>query len=150
MYSIEEFKEIDKYKTKVLKYVLYKKRTKFEIIQKFGKDIQEDILEKILEDLEENGYIGDETYIERAVDEFIALKTLSLKEIKYKLLSKGIKSDIIEDYFQNNKEELLEYEKKCAIKIASKKQNEMDEYEIKNFLRKKGYQDESIYEAFNN
>ena len=150
MNSIEEFKEIDKYKTKVLKYVLYKKRTKFEIIQKFGKDIQEDILEKILEDLEENGYISDEIYIERAVDEFIALKTLSLKEIKYKLLSKGIKSNIIEDYFQNNKEELLEYEKKCAIKIATKKQNDMDEYEIKNFLRKKGYQDESIYEAFNN
>ena len=114
MYSIEEFKEIDKYKTKILKFVLYKKRTKYEIIQKFSNDIPESILQIILEDLEENGYIGDENYIERAVDEFIALKTLSLKEIKYKLLSKGIKSNIIEDYFQNNK----------------------------------GYQDESICEAF--
>ena len=150
MYTIEEFEEIDKYKTKVLKYVLYKKRTKYEIIQKFSNDIPERILEIILEDLEENGYIGDEKYIERAVDEFMALKTLSIKEIKYKLLSKGIKSNIIEDYFQNNKEELQEYEKRCVIKIIAKKQNEMDEYEIKNFLRKKGYQEESIYEAFNN
>ena len=150
MYTIEEFKEIDKYKTKVLKYVLYKKRTRYEIMQKFAKDIPENTLENILEDLEENGYISDENYIERAVDEFIALKTLSLKEIKYKLLSKGIKFNIIEDYFQSNKEQLEEYEKKCAVKIACKKQNELDEYEIKNFLRKKGYQDESIYEAFNN
>ena len=98
MYSIEEFKQIDKYKTKVLKYVLYKKRTKYEIIQKFEKDIPEEILEQIIEDLEENGYISDENYINRAVDEFISLKTLSIKEIKYKLFSKGIKSNIIEDY----------------------------------------------------
>lgn len=150
MYTIDEFKEFDKYKTKVLKYVLYKKRTKYEIKQKFVKDIPENILENILEDLKENGYIGDENYIERTVDEFMALKTLSLKEIKYKLLSKGIESNIIEDYFQENKDKLQEYERKCAIKIVCKKQSEMDEYEIKNFLRKKGYQDESIYEAFNN
>ena len=149
MYSIEEFKQIDKYKTKVLKYVLYKKRTKYEIIQKFEKDIPEEILEQIIEDLEENGYISDENYINRAVDEFISLKTLSIKEIKYKLFSKGIKSNIIEDYIQNNKEKLQEYEEKCAIKIFQKKQKDMDEIEIKNFLRKKGYQDENIKIALN-
>lgn len=85
----------------------------------------------------------------RAIDEFIALKTLSIKEIKYKLISKGVKSGIIEDYIQNNKEQLEEYEIKCAKKIANKKQNDMEEIEIKNFLRKKGYQDKSIYIALN-
>lgn len=148
MYSLEEFKEIDKYKTKVLKYVLYKKRTKYEILQKFVKEIPEEIIEDIIEDLEENGYIGDENYIERAIDEFIAIKTMSLKEIKYKLLSKGIKSNLIEDYFQNNRNKLDEYEKMCAIKIVNKKQNDINELEIKNFLIKKGYQDKSISNAF--
>lgn len=83
----------------------------------------------------------------RAIDEFKALKTLSIKEIKYKLLSKGIKTNIIEDYIQNNKEELEKYEIECAKKIAIKKQNNMDEAEIKNFLIKKGYKEESIYIA---
>ena len=149
MYTLEEFEEFDKYKTKVLKYVLYKKRTKYEIKQKFSKDIPEDLLEEIIQNLEENGYISDTSYIERSVDEFKALKTLSIKEIKYKLISKGIKSSIIEDYIQNNKEELEQYEAKCAIKIACKKQKDMDETEIKSFLIKKGYSDESIYIALN-
>ena len=127
MYILEEFEEFDKYKTKVLKYVLYKKRTKYEVKQKFEKDIPEDLLEEIIENLEENGYISDISYIERSVDEFMLLKTLSIKEIKYKLISKGIKSSIIEDYIQNNKEDLEQYEVKSAIKIVCKKQKNMDD-----------------------
>lgn len=149
MYTLEEFEEFDKYKTKVLKYVLYKKRTKYEVKQKFEKDIPEDLLEAIIEDLEENGYISDTSYIERAVNEFKSLKTLSIKEIKYKLVSKGIKSNIIEDYIQSNKEDLEQYEVKSAMKIVCKKQKNMDEIEIKNFLIKKGYSQESIYIALN-
>ena len=149
MYILEEFEEFDKYKTKVLKYILYKKRTKYEVKQKFEKDIPEDLLEEIIENLEENGYISDISYIERSVDEFMLLKTLSIKEIKYKLISKGIKSSIIEDYIQNNKEDLEQYEVKSAIKIVCKKQKNMDEMEIKNFLIKKGYSQESIYIALN-
>ena len=149
MYTLEEFEEFDKYKTKVLKYVLYKKRTKYEVKQKFLKDIPDELLEEIIENLEENGYISDTNYIERAVDEFMLLKTLSIKEIKYKLISKGIKSNIIEDYIQNNKEDLEQYEVKSAMKIVCKKQKDMDEMEIKNFLIKKGYSQESIYIALN-
>ena len=39
MYTIEEF---DKQKTKVLKYVLYKKRTIYEVKQKFKREINEE------------------------------------------------------------------------------------------------------------
>ena len=38
MYTIEEF---EKYKVKVLKYILYKKRSENEIRRKFGKEIEE-------------------------------------------------------------------------------------------------------------
>lgn len=62
MYTIEEF---DKYKTKVLKYVLYKKRTRYEVKQKFLKEIPEDLLNEIIENLEENGYLGDRLYIRK-------------------------------------------------------------------------------------
>ena len=77
----------------------------------------------------------------RSIYEFMALRTLSIKEIKYKLQAKGIRSNLIDNYIQNNKEE---YEVKCAKKIINKKQTNMEEIEIKNFLRKKGYREESI------
>ena len=46
MYTVEEF---DKEKTKVLKYVLYKKRSENEIRRKFEKEIGSDLLEDIIE-----------------------------------------------------------------------------------------------------
>lgn len=50
-YTIEEF---DKVKTRVLKYVMYKKRTKAQIYLKFKSEIDEDLLEDVICDLEEN------------------------------------------------------------------------------------------------
>ncbi len=141
MYTIEEF---DNYKTKVLKYVIYKKRTEQEIRTKFEKIVEENMLDDIIEELKENGYISDENYIERAVNEFIALKNLSIKELKYKLISKGLKSDLIDDYIYKNMEKLEEYERKSAENIAIKRAVNMDESEIKQYLSKKGYEQENI------
>ena len=141
MYTIEEF---DNYKTKVLKYVIYKKRTEQEIRTKFEKIVEENMLDDIIEELKENGYISDENYIERAVNEFIALKNLSIKELKYKLISKGLKSDLIDDYIYKNMEKLEEYERKSAENIAIKRSVNMDESEIKQYLLKKGYEQENI------
>ena len=86
MYTIEEY---DKEKSKVLKYVLYKKRSKKEVQNKFYNAIENEMLHDIIEELEENGYIDDNNYIERAINEFMALNNLSLKEVRYKLMSKG-------------------------------------------------------------
>ena len=105
------------------------------------------MLEDILEELKENGYISDEIYIERAVNEFMALKNLSIKEIKYKLISKGISNNLVEDYVQNHEEELNEYEQKSADNIVLKKSVNMEEIEIKQYLIKKGYTEENIKNA---
>lgn len=141
MYTLEEF---DKYKTKVLKYVLYKKRTKQEVKNKFYNTIESEMLEEIIENLEENGYIDDNNYIVRAVNEFKALNNLSIKEVKYKLYSKGVPSNLIEDYISNNAEELLSYELDSAKNIAIKKELLMEEQEISKLLLKKGYLSESV------
>ena len=58
--------EYDKNKTKILKYIMYKKRTEKEIIQKFSNTIEKDMLEDIIEELKENGYINDKLYIQKA------------------------------------------------------------------------------------
>jgi len=143
-YSIEEF---DKAKTKVMNYIMYKKRTEYEVKNKFSKTLEENLLNDIIEYIKEAGYLSDTAYIDRAVSEFKALNNLSRKEIKYKLYSKGIANSLIEDYFSENSEELEEYELKSAKNIVIKKQSTMDEEEIENYLRKKGYREDIINKA---
>ena len=141
MYSKEEF---DKEKTKVLKYILYKKRSEYEIRNKFSKSIEENLLDDIIEYLKEAGYINDKEYIERSVTEFKSLKNMSIKEVIYKLYSKGIKKDTLEDYVSNHIEELEEYEKKSAENIINKKINNMEKEDIINYLLRKGYKKDNI------
>ena len=145
MYTIEEF---DKEKTKVLKYIIYKKRSEQEIRNKFAKTIDENMLEDIIEYLKEANYINDKEFIEKTINNFKILKNLSIKEMKYKLMAKGLNKDDIEDYFYENKEELEEYETKSALNIIYKKSDSMDQDEIKQYLLKKGYKRESINRAF--
>ena len=136
MYTIEEF---DKEKTKVLKYILYKKRSEAEIRKKFSGIMDENLLEDIIEYLKEAGYINDKEFIEKTVNNIIALKNLSIKEIKYKLMSKGLDKNHIEDYISENREKLEEYEKKSDENITNKKSSSMEPDEIKQYLLKKGF-----------
>ena len=101
-------------------------------------------MEDVIDYLKETGYINDYNYIERFVNECMALKNLSIKELKYKLYSKGINRNILDEYIKNNYEELEEYERKSAQNIKLKKQNSMNEEEIKIYLLKKGYKGDNI------
>ena len=141
MYSLEEF---DEQKTKVMKYIVFKKRTEQEVRTKFANLIEENMLEDIIEYLKEAQYLNDKEYIEKTINNFKILKNLSLKEVKYKLLAKGINKNDIEDYFYEHKEELNEYEQKSAKNIFYKKQRDMEQDEIKQYLLKKGYKLENI------
>ena len=140
---MEYIEEFDKLKTKVLKYIMFKKRTEQEVRQKFREDSIE-LLNDVIEELKELNYINDENYINRAVNEFKNLKNMSIKEIEYKLMTKGIKKDIISNYICKNKEELLDYELNSAKNIFIKKQNAIATEEIINYLKKKGYLEETI------
>lgn len=139
MYNIEEY---DKQKTKILKYIIYKKRTEQEVRTKFKGTIDENMLEDIIEYFKEAGYINDYEYIEKQINEYMILKTMSIKEIKYKLYSKGLDKKIIEKYIEENYDKLKEYEMHCIEKIKNKKAQMMDEKEIKQYLYRKGYQSE--------
>ena len=139
MYSKEEF---DKEKTKVLKYILYKKRSEYEIRNKFSKSIEENLLDDIIEYLKEAKYIDDGQYIEKTINNFMILKNLSIKEIQYKLISKGLNKNLIEDYIYNEN-----YEIKSAKNIIYKKSNTMELEDIKVYLIKKGYKIENINSA---
>jgi regulatory protein len=141
--NIGEIEEFDKLKTQVLKYVLYKKRSEAEVREKFSKNTG-NMLDNVIEYLKENEYIDDTVYIEKAVNEFMRLKNMSIKEVQYKLLSKGISKDNIDNYIYNNREELLEYELNSAKQIMIKKENILEKDKIIDYLRKKGYMQETI------
>lgn len=145
----QDIEEYDNLKTKVLKYVLYKKRTEQEVRQKFAENTG-NILEDVIEYLKQEKYIDDSNYIERSVDEYIALKNLSIKELTYKLYTKGLSKNLIDDYVCKNKEKLLEYEINSATNIVNKKNSFMEEFELKQFLLKKGYMSETISIAISN
>ena len=147
MINLEELERKDKLKTKMLKYIMYKKRTEEEIKRKFANIEDSDLVAEVIEELKEIGYINDESYIERAVTEHININNLSIKELKYKLMSKGLNINLIEDYIASKSEEMLEYEIESAKTIILKKQNTMEEQEIIQFLLKKGYRMDNIKEA---
>ena len=70
-----------------------------------------------------------------------------MKEIKYKLLAKGLNKDLVDDYFYNNSEKMEEYEINSAKNIIIKKSSGMEEQDIIQFLLKKGYKLDNIKEA---
>jgi recX family len=143
-YDIVEF---DNQKAKIVKYIVYKKRSEQEIRNKFYGKIEENLLEDIIEYLKENEYINDKEYIKKTIKEYMTLNNLSMKEIKYKLLAKGIQKSDLEDYLSNHIDELYDYELESAKKLAVKKANQMSEEEIRTYLLKKGYQEENIRQA---
>lgn len=145
--NFEEAERIDKLRSKILKYILYKKRTEQEVRQKFS-DENEDDVEDAIEYFKEQKYIDDKDYVRRAINEFMALKNLSINEIEYKICQKGIDKSLIDAYICKNKEEMLKYEITSARNIILKKSKNFEENEIKNFLYKKGYMSESVNIAF--
>ena len=137
MLDFEKLKEFEKQKTKVMNFIMYKKRTEYEVRQKFSRTIDEENLEEIIGYIKEAGYLSDKDYIERAVNEFMALKNLSIFEIRNKLYTKGISRDDIDDYIAEHREELQEYEERSRDNIIRKKSDTMDEQELNNYLYKK-------------
>lgn len=138
-----EILELDKLKSKVFKFITYKKRTANEVRKKFENENQ-DLLEEIIEYFKSQNYINEEDYIERSINEFIALKSLSIKEIAYKLTAKGVEKKLLDKYICDNKEKLLEFEINSAKKIIKKNSGKKELEDIKKYLYQKGYMSESI------
>ena len=145
--KFEEAEKIEKLRNKMLKYIVYKKRSEQEIRQKFSEE-DENMVEDAIEYFKELNYINDRNYVERAVKEYMALKNISLKELSYKICQKGINKNLVDDYICQNKECMLEYEISSAKAIILKKKISLEEQEIKNLLYKKGFMSESVNIAF--
>lgn len=141
MYTIEEF---DENKTKVMSYILYKKRTEYEVRKKFCDTIEENMLDDIIEYVKEAGYINDSEYVKKLFSEYMNLKSMSIREIKNKIYAKGVYVDYIEDYINENREMLEEYELNSAKKLFEKKKKISEPQKIKAYLLNKGFMTDTI------
>ena len=131
---------------KLIKYVIFKKRTEYEIKQKCKQlNYTEEYTEEIIEYLKEAGYINDKIYITKYIDNIIKLKKDSLAEAKMDLLKRGIDINNLE---AEQIEKLEEHEEKSAIYLAQKKSKAGEETEkIRRYLGGKGYQYSTISKA---
>lgn len=134
---------------KLMKYVLFQKRTTQEVRQKCkALGFSEDYTEEIIEYLTENCYLDDEKYVMKYILNVVKLKKRSVQQIKFDLLRRGINEDIIQKYIS---EELIQFEIQCAIALAEKKYKECsDILKTKKFLMGKGYSKQAISRAIEN
>ncbi len=136
---------------KLMRYVVFKKRTEMEIRQKCKRlEYNEEYIEEIIQYLSENEYIDDVKYVEKYINNILKLKKSSIFEMKMDLLRRGIKENYIDDYIASHQEELEKFEKDSAKQIVRKKMQTAEIEKIKRYLKGKGYSYSSISEAIDN
>ena len=135
---------------KLMNYVLYKMRTVAEVRRKAQSlKLQEDYIDEAIDYLIEAGYLNDENYSKKYVENVMRLQQSSRNEIKIDLLKKGVSEDIIDEYAFTD--ETLEFEEQSAIFLANKKYKLGTELlKIKKYLLSKGYSYESVSKAIDN
>lgn len=143
------------YYNKVLKYILYKMRSTYEIYEYMKKlNIPNEQQEEIIDKLKENHLLDDKTYVKAYINDKIHLTDNGPYKIKNELLKYNIEESLIEEEFSNYDFELFEEKVRKIIskKIASNKND--SSYKMKqkllNYLINLGYDREMILASINN
>lgn len=133
---------------KLMKYVVFKKRTEKEVKEKCKiLKYDEELIEEIIEYLKDNSYIDDENYVYKYIQNVMRLKKCSINEIKIDLLKRGINEDLIDTYIN---EEVEEFELNSAKLLAEKKIKTMELEKVKRYLLNKGFSYSNVSKAIDN
>lgn len=151
MSELSQEEVLEKLREKVFFYVSYQKRTELEIKRTFMPlfkkfNISRDVYNDLIEELKEKGYIDDADFVRRKFVSYTNLKPISVKEISFKILQKGISQELIDDYIEKNQERIREHQIKSVKQLYEKKISEKSEEEVKQFLRRKGFTEDIIKE----
>jgi len=135
---------------KLMRYVLYKKRTVNEVRNKCKLlKYEENYIEDAIAYLEEAGYINDKIYVEKYISTIQKLKHMSINEIRMDLMRRGIDDNLIDTAIYN--EEIQEFEFASAEYLVQKKMKAGEEIEkVKKFLLNKGYSYSNVSKAIDN
>ncbi len=123
---------------KLMKYVLFQKRTVQEVKNKcLTLNYDDEYIEEIIDYLIENGYLNDELYVMKYISSAVKLKKKSIQELRFDLLRRGINDELIKKYITS---ELYIYEEKVARELAKKKMKSCNDIlKVKKYLANKGY-----------
>ena len=135
---------------KIVTYVLYKMRTVAETRKKCQMlKFEESYIEDILEYLQEAGYLNDDNYAKKYVENVLRLKNMSANGIKIDLMKKGISDDIIDKYVDTD--EVKDFDEESCVILAQKKFKSIpDIIKVKKYLMGKGFGFEAISKAIDN
>ena len=98
---MEKTPEYLKARSKAVNYILYKPRTEREVYKKlFDLEYEEEIVRDVVDALVELGYINDEEYVKKFIENQKKTRKLSINMIKLKLKNKGIDEELISRYIR--------------------------------------------------
>lgn len=112
------------------------------------KKAEPEIIEKILNKLSINGYVDDEQFARRWVENRRLLKTTSRRRIAQELKQKRISNDIIDKVLAEDKEETDEREVLREL-VDKKKHRYPDQTKLMQYLARQGYSYEDIKAVLN-
>lgn len=134
-------------KEKAIKYIGISKKTSYEVSKKLVTlGIDEEIIHKVIEYLEELGYIDDIDYVQSYIRQNVKMLKYSIYELKQKLLQKSIKASIIETYFESDLPD--NYEKLVINKLLSSKLKAYDDIKQKEYLYRRGFKLDNLGEIY--
>ena len=119
--EIKNFDQFAQGKSLALYYLSFKMRTSSEVRKYLSEhDINDEQIQKVISNLSENNLINDQFYAENFIDGKIAMGSAGPYQIKQKLLTKGIDTDIINEAISRiyTEEKQIDTAYKLASKIA--------------------------------
>lgn len=144
------YEVLDAAKCSAVKYLSLKLRTSYEINQKLSElGYDEEIINKVIENLQEINYIDDYQYTIKYITEKIKLQPKSKKMLSMELSYKGISDDIIDQAF----EEIDLDEEGIAYKLIEKKFSKATSFDektiqkMRNFLGNRGFSYQQMSKA---
>ena len=135
---------------KLVRYVLFKRRTENEVRNKCKQlKYEEEYTDDVIDYLKEAEYINDKVYVEKYISNTKKLKHTSANEIRIDLMRRGIDSDLIDIGLSDDS--INDFELDSAIYLANKKMKSGDDIEkIKKYLLNKGYTYSNVSKAIDN
>lgn len=122
---MEKTVEYVKARDRAIKYIMFKMRTRQEVINKLIElEYSETVVNNVISDLEELEYINDNEYAKKFIESNKKSKKNSKSMIKLKLKNKGIDSELIDKYL-----EISNFSDTDAIKKLLSKKNFSPELE---------------------
>ncbi|MBK9099588.1 MAG: regulatory protein RecX [bacterium] len=119
----------------------------------WNKDYEQKLIDEVIQDLKNNGYLNDEDFIREFVAEKTKTKGWSTKKVKTELYKRGIDNKLIDEMLKGH---ASDSELENAMKLARKKydqliRNKLEPKELRNklssFLFSKGFEYDLIKEV---